>query len=325
MNIKFNDTNNILAGTLTLPKSDVKYGLILLHSSDRSHRDEDYFVALSEYLADFGIATLRYDSPGSGDSQGNAFLQSFVDRKNEALSAYNFLKEKLGNIKVGFSGLSEGAVIALFASKEVENSFIIPVSLSIIPYTVERLMQGIVSDSDGNEEEVFLCELWFDFFDLQKIDRDKIDNFIIKNGEGPWSKIIENLDKPLSNQERYNLTLQSYNEQKEKYGDYQYMDYFINDVIDNDLDLNGFIKNLELWKEFISFDVREYIDGQKAFVIWGEEDDEIDVTYEHQLCKNILPNDTSYKVYSGLGHGLCNDNGYSEKMYKDIKDWILTI
>lgn len=325
MNIKFNDNNNILAGTLTLPKNEVKYGLVLLHSSDRSHRDEDYFKEISNYLADYGIATLRYDSPGSGDSTGKAFLQSFTDRKNEALSAYNFIKEKLGDVKIGFSGLSEGAVIALYTSKEVDNTFINPVSLSILPYSVERLMEGITQDSDGNDEDVFLCELWFDFYGLQSIDRNKIKSFVAKNGEGPWSKIIENIDNQLTYEDKYNITLECYNEQKEQYGDYQYMDYFINEIIDEELDLEGFIKNLELWKEFVSFDVRKYIGKHKTFIIWGEDDDEIDVENEHQLCKKLFHNETNYRVYPGLGHGLCNDNKYSVEMYKDIKDWILTI
>lgn len=323
MNIKFTNNNNILEGSLTMPKGQVKCGLVLLHSSERSHRDEDYFKPLADFLAEYGIATLRYDSPGSGKSNGNAFLQSFIDRKNEAISAHDYLKSKLEGIKIGFSGLSEGASIALMAAKELDNTFTIQVSLEITPYSVERLLNDISSETDGDEKEIFLSELWFDFFGLKSLDRARVNDFITKHGKGPWSNIVDTLDKPLSPEEKYKITLKCYKEQKSEFGNYQYMDYFIMDVINENLDVEGFIKNLELWKEFVTFNVRDYINNQGSFLIWGELDDELDLNKEYELSKKLFPDNTKRVIYKNVGHGLGNDDGYSEKMFNDIKDWIL--
>lgn len=325
MNINFTNNNNILEGSLTMPKGEVKYGLVLLHSSERSHRNEDYFKPLAEFLAEHGIATLRYDSPGSGNSQGNAFLQSFIDRKNEAISAIKFIKKELGDIEIVLSGLSEGAAIALMASNELKNTHTILVSLEITQYSVERLLSDISNDTNNNEKEIFLCELWFDFLGLKNIDRTRVNNFITKYDRGPWTNIVEVLDKPLSLKEKYELTLKCYKEQKNDFSDYQYMDYFIMDVINNELDLNGFIKNIELWKEFVSFNVRDYINTPKSFLIWGEEDNELNLTKEYELSQNIFPERTKRVIYKDLDHGLSSDNGYSKYMFNDIKNWILKI
>lgn len=303
-------------GTLVLPQGASK-GIIYLHSSERSHRDEDYFPELSEYLKDFGIASYRYDSPK------NAFLQSFKDRTTEAINIYTHLSDKYPEIKWGFQGLSEGAVISILASKSLPDSFIIPASLELQPYSVDRLLGFISDETKNSEEEIFLTKLWFHFFKLRELSLDEIEAFPMSKSNGPWTPLLENYNKDLSGDEMLEIARECYETQKDEYGDYQYMDYFINEIFEHNLDGAGFIKNMELWKEFTEVDPKDYISDVPAFVIWGEKDDEIDVEKNLSLVKELLPENTRANIYKDLHHGLWKEDGYSKEMYKDIKEWIL--
>lgn len=307
----------MINGTLIVPDKATK-GIIFLHSCERSHRDEDYFPELSNYLKEYNIATYRYDSPD------NAFLQSFQDRKNEAINIYNDLSQKHPHIKWGFQGLSEGAVISLLASKELKDSFIIPAALELQPYSVERLLGYISDATEGNEDEIFLAKLWFDFFKLRKLEKAEIESFSKANEKGPWTPLLENYGRTLSPGKMLELTKECYRTQKDKFGDYQYMDYFINEIIEHNLDIDGFVKNMELWKEFTEVNPAESISDVPAFIIWGEKDDEVDIEKNISMVKELFSKETRVRVYNGLYHGLWSEDGYSQEVYKDIKDWILS-
>lgn len=305
----------MINGTLEKPTNATK-GIIFLHSSERSHRDEDYFPQLSEYLKEHGIATFRYDSPK------NSFLQSFKDRKDEAVSIYNNLTTEYPEIKWGFQGLSEGAVISILASRELPESFIIPASLELRQYSVEKLIDDISTMCGGKEDEVFLAKVWFDFYKLKSLENRDIDDFTSKNGNGPWTPILESRERELNSTEMLELTTRCFNSQKEEFGEYLYMDFFLYDIFDNNLDVKGFEKNLELWKEFTEVDPLKSLSDIPTFMIWGEKDDEVDIDKNLSLVEKHYPNKPEIKVYPGLSHGLYGEESYSEEMFRDIKDWI---
>ncbi len=148
--ISFINEDNKVFGTLTLPtKKKVDSAIILLHSCERSHRDEDFFKEISHFLATEGIAVYRYDSPGAGESEGKAFMQSFKDRKVEAVQAFKAVQEFLtfDSEQIGFCGLSEGSIIAFMASKELKScKCVIPISAEFDSYSVKRLLSDIEAD-----------------------------------------------------------------------------------------------------------------------------------------------------------------------------------
>ena len=61
---------------------------------------------IADALARKGVATLRYDDRGFGESTGDVVNCTTEDLKNDALSGINFLRKRFDN--VGVIGHSEG-------------------------------------------------------------------------------------------------------------------------------------------------------------------------------------------------------------------------
>lgn len=113
-----------LAGTLTLPKG--KKGLtavVMLTGSGLQNRDEEIFGhkpfwVIADYLTRNGIAVLRFDDRGFGESGGNVMKVTTFDFATDAQSAINYLKSRpeIDSTKIGLIGHSEGANVAFITA-----------------------------------------------------------------------------------------------------------------------------------------------------------------------------------------------------------------
>jgi alpha-beta hydrolase superfamily lysophospholipase len=130
-----NDKFNIkLAGTLTIPAGAGPFkAVILISGSGAQNRNEELlghkpFLVIADYLSRNGIAVLRYDDRGVGQSQGNYAEATSADLATDAEAAYNFLKNnpKINSREIGLMGHSEGGLIApIVASSNPGIAFII--------------------------------------------------------------------------------------------------------------------------------------------------------------------------------------------------------
>jgi len=118
--------NVILAGTLTVPDREPPYPSVILVSGGGAH-DRDYtilghkpFLVLSDFLTRRGIAVLRYDDRGTGESSGDRSESTTKDYASDAIAALEFLKSrsKIDPDHIGFIGHSEGGTIASLAAVE---------------------------------------------------------------------------------------------------------------------------------------------------------------------------------------------------------------
>jgi len=123
-----------LAGTLTLPKKDGVFpAVILITGSGPQNRDEELlghkpFLIISDYLTRNGIAVLRYDDRGVGQSTGDFKAATSADLATDVKSAVAYLKKRkeINKKKIGLIGHSEGGLIApIVASKSKRVSFIV--------------------------------------------------------------------------------------------------------------------------------------------------------------------------------------------------------
>ena len=120
--VSFYSGPHILTGTLTLPDTQGTFpGVLLVPGSGRVDRNEnakklaiDALREIAMNLAKKGIATLRYDKRGVGESQGEFLETGFYDNVSDAATALHFLKfnEYIQPDHVFILGHSEGAVIA---------------------------------------------------------------------------------------------------------------------------------------------------------------------------------------------------------------------
>ena len=90
--------------------------LIMVTGSGLQNRDEEVFehkpfAVIADAFAKAGIATLRYDDRGFGESTGDVISCTTEDLKNDALAGIRLLRERFDH--VGVLGHSEGGSIAL--------------------------------------------------------------------------------------------------------------------------------------------------------------------------------------------------------------------
>lgn len=110
----------VLAGTLTLPDGAGPHpAVVLISGSGPQDRDETVFghkpfLVLADHLTRHGIAVLRYDDRGFGQSTGTFRSATSADFATDASSAVEYLTTRAdidrGNI--GLIGHSEGGIIA---------------------------------------------------------------------------------------------------------------------------------------------------------------------------------------------------------------------
>jgi len=155
--------NNKLAGTLTLPKKEGKFpAVILISGSGPQNRDEELlghkpFLVIADYLTRNGIAVLRYDDRGNGQSTGDFKSATTADFATDAGAALAYLKtrKEIDPKKIGLCGHSEGGVIApIVAAGNKSVGFIILLAGTGIPGDQLLLMQQeLVGKANGMPEE----------------------------------------------------------------------------------------------------------------------------------------------------------------------------
>ncbi|MFH7005358.1 alpha/beta hydrolase family protein [Flavobacterium bizetiae] len=134
--VKFeNKTDHItLAGTLSLPKKEGNFpAVILITGSGKQNRDEEIlrhkpFLVLSDYLTKNGIAVLRFDDRGAGESTGDYAKASTIDFARDVQAGVDYLKtrKEINKSKIGLIGHSEGGVIApMIAGNSKDIDFIV--------------------------------------------------------------------------------------------------------------------------------------------------------------------------------------------------------
>lgn len=116
----FDSSPNKLSCVCTLPDDQaVKAGMIFVHAADGNrlgpHR---MFVELAEKLKCCGVASLRFDIRGCGDSEGEPARNDINPDIEDLLSAIDFFVSKNHLPKVFLLGISRGARVILSALAE---------------------------------------------------------------------------------------------------------------------------------------------------------------------------------------------------------------
>ncbi|MBQ9254442.1 MAG: alpha/beta hydrolase [Bacteroidales bacterium] len=128
LSFKNEECEYLFHGTLTYPKKEGKYPLVVLVSgSGAQNRDSEIyghktFLVIADYLTKNGIAVFRYDDRGWGEKSELAYKGTTLDFAKDAYSAVKMLKtlDMIDTNKIGICGHSEGGLIAqmLMAEKQ---------------------------------------------------------------------------------------------------------------------------------------------------------------------------------------------------------------
>lgn len=152
-----------LAGTLTLPKKEGVFPVVILISgSGPQNRDEELlghkpFLIISDFLTKNGIAVLRYDDRGTALSKGDFNTATSVDFASDVEAGIDYLKTRIviDKKKIGLIGHSEGGIIApMVASKSKDVAFIIMLAgPGIQGDQILLLQQKLIGKASGISDE----------------------------------------------------------------------------------------------------------------------------------------------------------------------------
>jgi uncharacterized protein len=124
----------VLAGTLNVPDGEGPFpAVLLIAGSGQLDRDETMyghrpFLVLADWLTRHGIAVLRADKRGIGESGGDYMKATTSDFAEDADAGVAYLKERheVDSARIGLIGHSEGGEIAcMLASRNSDVAFIV--------------------------------------------------------------------------------------------------------------------------------------------------------------------------------------------------------
>jgi uncharacterized protein len=152
-----------MAGTLTIPAGKGPFpAAILISGSGPQDRNETVFghqpfLVLAHHLTSNGIAVLRYDDRGVGESTGDFSSATSADFATDANAGYTFLstREEIDQESIGFVGHSEGGLIAPIAM-ETNPSIAYLVMLAGPGTSAKQIVQSqnrLIALSQGTKEE----------------------------------------------------------------------------------------------------------------------------------------------------------------------------
>ena len=123
------DGGHTLAGTFTRPDAGGPFpAVILISGSGPQDRDEALlghrpFLVLSDHLTRSGIAVLRFDDRGVGESTGNFASATSRDFASDVLAGVAYLKTRndVDTGAIGLAGHSEGGLVAPMVAVESDD------------------------------------------------------------------------------------------------------------------------------------------------------------------------------------------------------------
>lgn len=141
-----------LAGTLTKPTVKTKFpAVILITGSGPQDRDETIgmhksFWVIADYLTKQGIAVLRVDDRGVGNSSGDFFTANSADFATDVMAGIRYLKTRkdIDTTKIGLIGHSEGGIIAPYvAARSKDVAFIVMLAGPVVGGKITMYYQAV--------------------------------------------------------------------------------------------------------------------------------------------------------------------------------------
>lgn len=133
-----------------IPTGKVQGAVVMMHGtgSTKNEAGNGYMMAAPVLAEKYGLATIRLDFPGYGDSMANPLYYDFKHAVSDALACRNFLLKKLGeNVKVGVMGWSQGGTDAMLAAGAGD------LFDSVVLWAGAPDLNSMLSDEDFNTAE----------------------------------------------------------------------------------------------------------------------------------------------------------------------------
>ena len=153
----------MLAATVNTPEKRPTMAAVLLPVTGPTDRDltlgaHKYYKTLADGLAAVGIASLRFDDRGVGESTGDYLQGDFQDRVTDACAAHQALAKTLKDtqLPIGYIGMSEGGGVAISAAHQCDGgAFVVMLSTPLRSGLLElkEQMQRLIEKHPFNPQQ----------------------------------------------------------------------------------------------------------------------------------------------------------------------------
>ncbi|MEM8963267.1 MAG: alpha/beta fold hydrolase [Acidobacteriota bacterium] len=183
--VTFSHGDITLAGTLTLPREEGPHPAVaMITGSGPQDRDEALFdhkpfKVIADHLTRRGIAVLRYDDRGFGESTGDFATATSEDFTDDALAAVAFLRERdeIDKRRIGLIGHSEGGIIGpMAASRSDQVKFVVMLAGPGVPgEDILRLQLELLARAGGMTQAMIdkNLEMQAEAFTLMREEKDE--------------------------------------------------------------------------------------------------------------------------------------------------------
>lgn len=321
-----------LAGTLTLPSTQGSFPVaILITGSGPQNRDEEIsghkpFLIIADHLTKMGIAVLRFDDRGVGQSTGEFKTATTADFASDVASAIKYVKSRkeINESKIGLIGHSEGGMVApLVASESEDVSFMVMLAGPGIDLVKLMLMQQ---------------ELLAKAYGISEAD---INEIILPVHNEAYHMIITYSDGTALKAKLKDLIDESYDKIKEVY-DKSSADAMISDLTKEEaITLQAEEWSSEWYRYFLKFDPASILENVSCPVLALNGDKDLQVTPKENLSaidsalRRGGNTNVTVKVLPNLNHLFQNcetgspeeydeiDETFSPVALREISSWIL--
>lgn len=110
--LQINGDHGKLSAILQTPDNQSNYPLVLIFHGFTGNKNETLLTSLANNLEAKGIASLRFDFNGHGESEGNFSDMTVLNEISDAQKVYNYVAKLPRVTSISIAGHSQGGVVA---------------------------------------------------------------------------------------------------------------------------------------------------------------------------------------------------------------------
>ena len=108
-----------LSAVIQTPDGKASYPLVMILHGFTGNKNEPLLTTLADNLEKAGIASIRFDFNGHGESEGNFSDMTVLNEIEDAKKVYNYVSKLQGVTSVSIAGHSQGGVVTSMVAGEL--------------------------------------------------------------------------------------------------------------------------------------------------------------------------------------------------------------